>query len=435
MVLSVPKKNLKRLLEIFSSENVEATRIGEFTKDKKLKLYYKTRLVCDLGMEFLHKGLPKFARSAVWMPKKHKDPGFICPKNLTEPLKKILSNPNVASKEWIIRQYDHEVQGSSVLKPLTGKNNDGPSDGCIVKPVFGSKKGLIVTNGINPRYGMIDPYWMAASCIDEALRQVISCGGNLKEVAILDNFCWGNTDKPDRLGSLVRCAYGCYDAAKAFGAPFISGKDSLNNEYCVHGKSIPIPGTILISAMAVMDDTKTVVTMYAKNPNDLIYLIGETSDELGGSQYLLSRGLIGNNAPKVNFKTAKKIMDRLSSANAAGLIRACHDCSEGGLGVAAAEMAFSGGLGMEIDLRKVLYRPAQKREDFILFSESNTRCIVEVDPKDRNKFETMMSGLPVSLIGKTNASKYFAVYGLNGSRIVDDDINDLKEAWQAPLRW
>jgi len=435
MVLSVPKKNLRRLLEIFSSENVEATNIGEFTKDRKLKLYYKGNPVCSLDMEFLHNGVPKFARKAVWIPKKHKEPAFSCPENLTEPLKKILSNPNVASKEWIVRQYDHEVQGSSVLKPLTGVNNDGPSDGCIVKPVLDSKKGLIITNGINPRYGFIDPYWMAASCIDEALRQVIACGGDLKEVAILDNFCWGNTDKPDRLGSLVRCSYGCYDAAMAFGAPFISGKDSLNNEYSVHGKSIAIPGTILISAMAVMDDTKTAVTMYAKNNGDLIYLVGETSGELGGSQYLLSRGLVGNNVPKVNFKTAKKIMDRLSSANRAGTIKACHDCSEGGLGVAAAEMAFSGSLGMEIDLRKTRYKGSQKRDDFILFSESNTRFLAEVEPKDQKRFEAMMSGLPVSFIGKTNDSKYFVVYGLDGKRVVDADINDLKEAWQAPLRW
>jgi phosphoribosylformylglycinamidine synthase len=264
MVLSVPKKNIRRLLDVFKSENVEATEIGEFTKDKKLKLYYGGKLVCDLDMGFLHDGLPKFARNAVWIPKKHKNMDFKCPEDLTDSLKNILRDPNVASKEWVIRQYDHEVQGGSVLKPLVGVNNDGPSDGCIVKPVLGSKKGLIITNGINPRYGLIDPYWMAASCIDEALRQVISCGGSLRQVAILDNFCWGNTDKPDRLGSLVRCAQGCYDAALGYGAPFISGKDSLNNEYSLHGKSIPIPGTILISAMAVMEDTKNAVSMYVK---------------------------------------------------------------------------------------------------------------------------------------------------------------------------
>lgn len=435
MVLSVPRKNLKKLLAIFSSENVEATHIGEFANDKKLKLYYEGNLVCDLGMQFLHKGIPRFQRKAVWVMPRHKEPKFNCPKNLTADLKNILSDPNVASKEWIIRQYDHEVQGGSALKPLAGVNNDGPSDGCICKPVFGSEKGLVITNGINPRYGMIDPYWMAASSIDEALRNIIVSGGDLKKVAILDNFCWGNTDKPDRLGGLVRCSYGCYDAAKTFGVPFISGKDSLNNEYCVHGKSIPIPGTILISAMGIMDNTKTAVTMYAKNIGSLIYLVGETFDELGGSYYFASKGLIGNNAPKVNFKKAKKTMDALSRATKKGLIKAAHDCSEGGLGVAASEMAFSGDLGMEIFLSKVLYESKNRRDDYILFSESNTRFVVEVDPANWKKFETVMKNIPISLIGKTTHSKYFVVYGLNGRRIVDADINELKEAWQAPLRW
>jgi len=436
MVLSVPKKNLKRLLELFSSENVEATCIGEFTKDKKLKLYYENNLVSDLDMHFLHEGVPKFARKAVWIPKKHKEFNSKSPQSLNGALKKVLAHPNVASKEWVIRQYDHEVQGGSVLKPLVGINNDGPGDGCIVKPVLGSKKGLIITNGVNSRYGMVDPYWMAASCIDEALRQIIACGGDLKQVAILDNFCWGNTDKPDRLGSLVRCSYGCYDAAKAFGTPFISGKDSLNNEYSVHGKSIAIPGTILISAMAVMDDTKNAVTMYAKNSSDLIYLVGETYDELGGSVYLAVNGLIGNNVPKVNFKSAKRTMDKLSLATKAGVVKACHDCSEGGLAVAAAEMAFSGGLGMEMDLKSVRVSGRQGvRDDMLLFSESNTRFVVEVEPKDQKKFEALMKGAPLSLIGKTNSSKYFVVNGLNSKRVIDADINNLKEAWQATLRW
>jgi len=435
MVLSVPKKNLKRLLDIFAMENVEATNIGEFASNKKLKLYYKNNIVCSLDMQFLHNGLPRFTRSAVWQLRRHKEPKFSCPKDLTAALKNILSDANVASKEWVIRQYDHEVQGGSVLKPLTGVNNAGPSDGCIVKPVLGSKKGLIVTNGINPRYGLIDPYWMAASCIDEALRQVVACGGDLKKVAILDNFCWGNTDKPDRLGSLVRCAEGCYYAAKGYGVPFISGKDSLNNEYSVHGKSIAIPGTILISAMAVMDDTKTAVTMFAKNPGNLIYIIGDTHDELGGSQYLKSNGLIGNSAPKVDVKKGKRIMDAVSRAAKKGLLSAAHDCSEGGIAVAAAEMAFSGGLGMEIFLKKVPYAASNKRDDYILFSESNTRFIVEVDPANWKKFETVMKNAPISLIGKTTPGKYFVVYGLNGRRVADCDINELKAAWQAPLKW
>ncbi|MFH0790984.1 MAG: phosphoribosylformylglycinamidine synthase subunit PurS, partial [Candidatus Omnitrophota bacterium] len=225
MVLSVPKENIPRLKEIFENENVEAAVIGEFTDTKRLKLYYEDSLVCDLDMRFLHEGIPQIEKKAVFIQSKHKEPKIACPKNLTPYLIKLLSCSDICSKDWVVRQYDHEVQGGPVLKPLTGVLNDGPSDAAVVRPILDSSRGIIVSNGINFRYGFIDPYWMAASCIDEALRQIIAVGGSLDRAAILDNFCWGNPDKPDRLGGLVRAAYGCYDIAKGFGVPFISGKD------------------------------------------------------------------------------------------------------------------------------------------------------------------------------------------------------------------
>ena len=233
-----------------------------------------------------------------------------------------------------------------------GIANDGPSDAAIVKPRLETDRGVIVSCGINFKFGLIDPYWMAASSIDEALRQIIAVGGSLKEAALLDNFCWGNPDKPDRLGSLVRAALGCYKIAKGFGTPFISGKDSLYNEYSVEGKSQAIPGTLLISAIAVMDDVTQAVSMDAKKEGNLIYVIGDTFDELGGSHYFDILGFIGNNVPKVDVKRAKLLMERVSLASRRSLIRAAHDCSEGGLAVALAEMAFAGGLGMEIFLVK-----------------------------------------------------------------------------------
>jgi phosphoribosylformylglycinamidine synthase len=366
----------------------------------------------------------------------------------------LLSRYDIASKEWIVRQYDHEVQGGSVLKPLVGINNDGPADASIVKPLLGSPKALIVANGINFRFGFIDPYWMAASCIDEALRQVIAVGGSLERVAILDNFCWGNPDKPDRLGGLVRAALGCYDIAKGFGIPFISGKDSLNNEYTVRGKATAIPGTLLISALAVMEDTAQAISMYAKSAGNLIYVVGWTLEELGGAHYFALRGAVGNAVPRVFPDKAKKIFCALSRAVAAGLIRSMHDCSEGGIGVAAAEMAFSGGLGMDIFLSEVPYgpqatghrpqakkpaacslQPAAQRDDFVLFSESNSRFIVEVEKKNRKKFEALLKALPFGLIGCLNKSKDFKVFGLDNKICVQAGIGELKEAWQKPLRW
>ncbi|MDP3731578.1 MAG: phosphoribosylformylglycinamidine synthase subunit PurL, partial [Candidatus Omnitrophota bacterium] len=456
MVLSVPKKNIDKLIDVFNKENVEAAVIGEFTNTKRLELYYKDNLVCDLDMKFLHKGSPQIEKKAVFINPRHQEPKFKCPKDLTLRLLKLLARYDICSKEWVIRQYDHEVQGGSVLKPLAGIANDGPSDAAVVRPVLNSSKGLIISNGINFRFGFIDPYWMAAGCIDEALRQVISVGGSLKEVALLDNFCWGNPDKPDRLGSLVRAAYGCYDIAKGFGVPFISGKDSLYNEYTVNGKSLAIPGTLLISAIAVMNDINKVVSMYAKEAGDLIYVVGETLDELGGSHYYDISGFIGNNVPIVACGKAKLIFEALSEASSLGLIQAMHDCSEGGIGVSAAEMAFSGGLGMEMFLSEVPYKinPSttlridgersrtikntnqnSKRNDFILFSESNSRFIVEVEKKKQKKFENILKGIPFGLVGCLSSNKEFRIYGLDGKICVKADIAALKEAWQSPLRW
>jgi phosphoribosylformylglycinamidine synthase II len=435
MILSVPKENIVALLEVFSLENVEACVIGEFTGTGRLQLYYNDNLVCDLDMDFLHDGLPKLEKKAEFIEPRHKEPHFSSPPDLTPALLDLLSRYDICSKEWVIRQYDHEVQGGSVLKPLVGLCNDGPSDAAIVKPLLDSSRGIIVSCGINFRYGFIDPYWMVASCIDEALRQIIAVGGSLEEVALLDNFCWGNPDKPDRLGSLVRAAFACYDIAKGFGVPFISGKDSLNNEYTVKNKTLAIPGTLLISALAVMEDINKAVSMYSKEPGDLIYVVGNTYDELGGSHYYDSLGYLGNDVPRVNTSRARSIFAALSRATELGLIKAMHDCSEGGIGVAASEMAFSGGLGMELFLSEVPYSAEAKRDDFILFSESNSRFVVEVQKNRKKKFEEIMKGLPFGLIGCLSRNKTFKVFGLDGRHCIKIDIGKLKESWQRPLRW
>jgi phosphoribosylformylglycinamidine synthase II len=433
MVVSVPRENIAALQEVCRGENVEATVIGEFTDTKKLELFYKGTKVCSLDMDFLHDGLPKTEKKAVFAQIKQKEHVFCCPNDLTKNVVKLLSRYDTCSKEWIVRQYDHEVQGGSVTKPMSGIHNDGPSDAAVVKPLLGSDRGLIVSNGINFRYGFIDPYWMAAGCIDEALRQIIASGGSLKEVAILDNFCWGNPDKPDRLGSLVRAAYGCYDTAKAFGVPFISGKDSLYNEYAVRGKSLAIPGTLLISAIAVMDDIKKAVSMYAKNEGDLVYVVGSTADELGGSAYYDTLGLIGNSVPLVNARLAKSIFEALARSSSLGLVKAMHDCSEGGIAVAAAEMAFAGGLGMDLFLKEV---PASvDRNDTLLFSESHSRFIVSVGKEHQKAFERVLKGLPFGLAGCVTPSKLFRVFGADGKPCVHASIYDLKEAWQKPLKW
>jgi phosphoribosylformylglycinamidine (FGAM) synthase-like enzyme len=271
--------------------------------------------------------------------------------------------------------------------------------------------------------------------VDEALRQVIAVGGSLQRVALLDNFSWGNPEKPDRLGGLVRAAQGCYDTAIAYRTPFISGKDSLYNEYETGKESICIPPTLLISAMAVMKNLSRAVSMDVKKEGGLIYIVGITNDELGGSHYYAVKGFIGNKVPKVNPQRGKKLMDTLSTAMKKGLVKACHDLSEGGIGVAAAEMAFAGELGMVLYLDKVPLGEPIARNDTIFFSESNTRFLVEVAPEDSQRFVQAMRGVEFAAIGQVVKNATFQVYGINGERVVSVPLDELKEAWQKPLRW
>ena len=435
MVIAVPPEKEHDILDLFKTENVEATVIGRFTNDKMLRLFYDSQIVGEIEMDFLHNGIPRLERKATWHKPTFEEPNLSEKEDHGADLKKILSAWNVCSKEWVIRQYDHEVQGGSVLKPLQGIHNDGPGDACIITPVLGYKKGIIVSNGMNPRYGDIDPYHMAASAIDEALRQIIAVGGSLEQIALLDNFCWGNTNKPDRLGSLVKAAQACYDIAVAYDTPFISGKDSLNNEFVTDKETIVIPPTLLISAISVMNDVRNAVSMDIKEPGNLAYLIGLTHPELGGSHYYHIYGYKGNNVPKVDAVLGKKIMNTISQATRQRIIRSCHDCSEGGLAIAASEMAFAGGYGMTLNLSTVITDGHIQRNDTILFSESNTRFIVEVRPEHQKQFEELVKDIPCGLLGKVTSEPQLKIYGLNNKLIVNENIYDLKEAWQAPLRW
>jgi len=436
MVIAVKPENLKAIKKIFDDENVESTVIGKFTDDKKLVLRYNGRQVAELDMDFLHEGVPKYSRKAVWKSPQLAEPSIAEKGDYGDVLLQILSSYNVASKEWVIRQYDHEVQGSSVVKPLTGVNNDGPSDGAVIKPKFNSDRGLAISCGMNPLYGDIDPYWMALAGIDEAIRNLICVGGRFDRIALLDNFSWGNCTKPETFGPLVRAAQACYDGAMAFGAPFISGKDSLNNEFsCEDGTQISIPSTLLISAISIVDDINKCVTMDAKRASNLLFIAGETGNELGGSHYYKIHGELGANVPKVDLQTAPKIAERIAGAIAAGLIVSCHDCSEGGLAVALAEMAFAGGLGIEADLRGLPKSKECSRTDTQLFSESNSRYIVEVQPENYDAFAKMMLNLPFGQIGKVTEEKRLIIKAQNGKTVIKSGIDSLKQAWQKPLAW
>ena len=436
MVIAVKPDNLKAIKEIFDSENVEWTVIGKFKDDKKLILRYDGQQVAEMDMDFLHDGVPKYSRNAVWKSPGLSEPSIPEKDSYNDELLRILSSYNVASKEWVIRQYDHEVQGSSVIKPLTGVNNDGPSDGAVIRPKFDSDKGLAISCGMNPLYGDIDPYWMALAGIDEAVRNLVCVGGRVDRIALLDNFCWGNCTKPETFGPLVRAAQACYDGAIAFDAPFVSGKDSLNNEFsCEDGTQISIPSTLLISAISIVDDVNKCVTMDAKKASNLLFIVGETKNELGGSHYYKIHGQLGANVPKVDLETASKIAAKIASSIAQGLAVSCHDCSEGGLAVALAEMAFAGGVGIEADLRGLPTSRDCSRIDTQLFSESNCRYIVEVETENYDAFAKLMLNLPFGQIGKVTANKTLSIKSESGETVIELDVDSLKRAWQEPLDW
>ncbi|WP_456475654.1 phosphoribosylformylglycinamidine synthase subunit PurL [Candidatus Pyrohabitans sp.] len=424
MLLIVPPSNLDRVLEIFAEEEVEATPVGELIPEPRLEIYYREERVACLDVNFLFEGIPRVERRASWSPPGLKEPSFT-PGDPGEDLRSLLSMPNVASKESIIRTYDHEVKAATVLKPLQGAACDGPGDAAVLKPLRSSWRGIAISNGLNPEYGKIDAYWMAASAIDEAIRNNIAVGG--RRIALLDNFCWGNPEKPDNLATLVRAARACYDIAKAYATPFISGKDSLYNESPQGG----VTPTLLISALGIVEDVRKATTMDFKQEGSFIYLLGETKPELGGSHYYRLKGFLGKSVPKVEPSKARFTYEALTRAMDSGLVKACHDLSEGGLGVALAEMCFSGKVGAEVELSLVPVAEPM-RYDLLLFSESNSRLLVEVPPGKAQEFEALMQGTTFARIGETRGEEVVVKH--RGRELIREGIEELKESWQSGVR-
>ena len=439
MVLAVPPAQAAALEALAASEDVDCVDIGEFTGDARLRLLYDGQTVCDLEMAFVHDGRPKWERRSTFRRGASAEDAWAAPGDLNSTLSALLAMPNIASKEWIIRQYDHEVQGASVLKPLVGPGEDGPGDAVAFAPVFGSERGVVVSCGMNPCYGDLDPYRMALGAVDEALRNLVAIGGNPHHTALLDNFCWGNTDRPETLGSLVEAARACHDAAVAFGTPFISGKDSLNNEFRVEERdeTIVIPSTLLISAMSVVEDVRRLISMDLKEPGAALVLVGTTYDEMGGSHLLRQLGVEGGVVPDVRLDAAAATHRAVHAAIAARLVISAHDLSEGGLAVAAAEMAFAGHCGASIDLAKVPaaddLRDDDRRDAVLLFSESHSRYLLEVTPADIAALSETLDGVPHAVVGAVDDSDALVVRGSSGAARIDASLTRLRESWQAPL--
>ena len=456
MTVAVNKSKIDEFLELAKKRDVEATVLGQYENTSKFHATYGDRTVAYLDMEFLHHGLPKMKLNGHWKQILHDEPEFQIPKNLNETFEGMLKRINICSKENKLRQYDHEVKGLSVIKPLIGINSDTPSDATISFMEYGSMEGLIVAQGVNPHYSEIDTYHMATSVIDEAVRRIIAVGGSLpsKNTPLygLDNFCWNISSFDSDAGAysiaqLVRANKGLADYCMSFGIPCISGKDSMKNVWKTKEiidskevkKIIPIPPTLLFSARAKMENITKAVTSDIKRAGDLVYIVGKTYDELGGSEYYSYMGeklrderYIGNNVPKVDFNSSKMIYSAMCKASQAEIIHSNHTPTIGGLGIALAESAFGGGLGIDIDLRKVPYS-GKERDDYILFSESNSRFVNTIPQDNKEQIEKIMKDVECAQIGTVTEEKKIKVKGLSGECIIDAKLDHLKYVWKKQL--
>lgn len=442
MTLAVSPHQKEKLFSLAKLHEVELVDLGTFTDSGYFHVLHNGHTVAFLDQDFLHNGLPKMTLEATWKSKSPQPALLPLQTDYTGDLHSLLSRFNICSKERIVRQYDHEVQGGSVIKPFIGVANDGPSDAAVIMPVETalSHEGIVVGHGICPRYSDEDAYHMAANAIDEAIRNCVSVGADPSHIAILDNFCWpdpiydpiNNPDGKTKLAQLVRANKALYTYSKAFKTPIISGKDSMKNDYKIGNIKISVPPTLLISAIGIINDVRQVISMDVKYSGDLIYVLGITRNELGQSEYALMKHVKGGSVPSVDVKTANIIYSALHQTIKQGWIASCHDCSDGGLAVALAETALAGGLGLEISL-KHLPMQGDLNDGELLFSESASRFVVSVNPSHAHDFEQNFPKHLAGCVGKVREDTKLQVMGLKGNLIIDAEIKSLKNSWQTPL--
>lgn len=440
MTFAVAENKLEEFEKLAVKYEVETCVLGKFTASGYFHILHNNKTVAWLDLEFLHNATPIMELEATYTPKNlamtYDEKDF----SLKEEFIKVLSNLNVCSKESVIRQYDHEVQAGSVIKPLSGF--DGPSDAAVIRPVEiirdNEKKAVVLSNGICPKFGDLDPYMMAASAVDEALRNYICVGGDIKKAAILDNFCWPDPiydcrktpDGKEKLGALVRATQALYEFATYFSLPIISGKDSMKNDYKFKGTKISVPYTLLISLIGTINDYEKAISMEFKYPGDVIYLIGITRRELGKSEWAFRNKIEGGRAPIV-IKAVFEMYEKLSMAIQKQEIASCHDLSDGGLAVALAESAFSGNLGANIDISHLITdEPLTVLER--LFSESNSRFLITVSREKEDAFLKTMQGHPITKMGLVVDTSKLTIKD-NEQVVIIENIDVLKKAWQRPL--
>jgi phosphoribosylformylglycinamidine synthase II len=435
MLVIVPEATLAKVLSAFEREEIEASAFGRLTVGNELVLRNRDVSLGRIDLDVLfNPPLTKLIAKAPGVMQIPPEVAKVSASNLaniqnqtvfSQDLIALLGTPNIASKERIVRTYDHEVQGNTIVKPFQYPFS-GPNDAAVLKPVPNSERGIVISCALNPRYGLIDPYWMAASVIDEAIRNNIAVGG--RRIALLDNFAWGNPENPEVLGSLVRAAEACYAIAKGFGTPFISGKDSLYNETPL-GEIAP---TLLITAIGIVPEISRCLSSDFKEPGNSIYLIGDMNAELGGSEYFALRNIVGvGSVPRVEPDSASTLYRTLNRVLDQPFARACHDCSEGGLAVTLAEMAFGGGYGTDITLPNFQAKSGRKLATFeSLFSETNSRFVVEIQKGEEDKFEKMMKGFPYTKLGSVLSGRLL-IKDSSKRKVIDMPVVECYKAWRS----
>ncbi|MCK9592147.1 MAG: AIR synthase-related protein [Methanoregula sp.] len=427
MTLAIPNEKLNDFMDLVQRRDVEATVIGKFTDSGRCVVEYHGEVVMDIELDFLHDGLPKKHLKTTYTQKKFPEPGTPCPPRMDQTVLSMLQRKNICSKEFISSQYDHMVQGGHILGPVQGKGRV-QATASLTKVVLDSEKGVGLSQGIFPLYSEIDPYLMAAAAIDTAIRGLIACGISLDNIALLDNFCWCSSDEPERLGQLKLAAKGCYDFATAFGTPFISGKDSMFNDFSGFDADntpvrISVPPTLLISSLGIHDDVAKAVSIDAKIEGDVVYVIGETFPELGGSEYFSFLGSIGNTIPKLDSKKAISRYQKLTATIAKEIVASAYPVNHGGLAMALAKVAIAGRIGMKIAI------PSGFRPDYYLFSESLGRFVVTVSKDNKKDFEKIM-GFDAIQLG-TIHGRALRISGQKN--IVDLPVEELEIAYKSPF--
>jgi len=431
MTLAAKPENVEALKELAKKHDVELSVLGVFTNTKKFHVLYGDQTVAYLDMKFLHEGVPQYELKAEWKRLSYPEPKIV-DLPLNEILLKLLSSKNITARDSVIRRYDHEVKGMSVVKPLMV----GPADAAVIRPLYDSNEGLAIAHGICPKY-VQDGYIMAQLAFDEAVRNAVAVGAKFGYMAALDNFSWPdpifsekNPDGKQKLGSLIRAALALYDCATSYGIPFISGKDSMKNDYYDGEKKYSIPPTILITVVGKIDNIERACTAEFKQPGDVIYVLGTTTDELGSSEYYDLFGGVGNKPPKLNPDEHIPIYKKLSEAISEGLVSSAHDISDGGFAVAFAECAIYRQFGAEADIQKMPAAAVDERA--LLFSESPGRFVVSVRQENVERFEQKMKGTVFSQVGRVRGDKRF-ILKYNERVLMNEDIEALRKAHLAGL--